>query len=45
VIAKKDELVKLLGVTYKVDDSGSYTYKLDNSIASIGAWGQFFSSK
>ena len=45
VIAKKDELAKLTGVTYTVDDGGVYKYKLDNSIASIGAWGQFFSSK
>ncbi len=45
VIAKKDELAKLTGVTYTVDDGGVYTYKLDNTIASVGAWGQFFSSK
>ena len=45
VIAKKDELVKVLGITYKVNDSGAYTYKLDNSISAVGAWGTFFSSK
>lgn len=45
VIAKKDELAKLTGVTYTVDDGEVYTYKLDNTMSSVGAWGQFFSSK
>lgn len=45
IIAQKDNLAKLAGVTYTVDDGGVYTYKLDNTIASVGTWGQFFSSK
>lgn len=45
VIANKDSLAKLTGITYTVNDGGVYTYKLDSSIASVGAWGKFFSSK
>lgn len=45
VIAKKDQLAKLTAVSYTVEDNGTYTYKVDDSMSFVGSWGQFFSSK
>ncbi len=46
VIAKKDSLAKLTGVTYTVTDgSDVYTYKLDDTMSSVATWGLLFSSK
>ena len=45
-VAKKDNTVKLEGVEYNVTDgSDNYTYELTKDNASVGAWGNFFSSK
>ena len=45
-VAKKDKTVKLEGVEYNVTDgSDNYTYELTKDNASVGAWGNFFSSK
>ena len=45
-VAKKDKTVKLEGVEYNVTDGAdNYTYKLTKDNASVGAWGNFFSSK
>lgn len=45
-VAKKDKTVKLEGVEYKVTDGADvYTYELTKDNASVGAWGNFFSSK
>jgi hypothetical protein len=45
-VAKKDKTVKLEGVQYNVTDGAdNYTYELTKDNASVGAWGNFFSSK
>jgi hypothetical protein len=45
LIAKSKQTVKLRGITYEVEDEGTYTYELTNEITSVGSWGNFYSTK
>ena len=43
VIASNNGTAKLTGISYKVEDSGTYNYKLTNANTAVGSWWSFYS--